>query len=75
MALDVTALAVLSTTKLEALRNNYLDQQRNLPRQHRAKGRPTNLPTDIQRCKDAIRLINAVLRSRRINTKPLAEFE
>lgn len=74
MALSVPALQAMTTPQLIDLRANYIDQRRQLPRQHRNRGRSINFPTDIRRCDDAIRLITRVLAARRPNKRPLGEF-
>lgn len=74
MSLSVPSLRAMTTTNLKALRLNYIRQRQLIPRQHRGSGRSINLPTDIRRCDDAIRLITSILVQRKPNKVPLGEF-
>lgn len=73
MAIDIPSLQAKTTVQLKELRANYIEQRRQIPRQHRA-GMGNILPTDLRRCDDAIRQINSILRARRVNKQPLKDF-
>ena len=72
MALDIPSLRAITTANLKVLRENYKQQRRQLPRNHRFDS--ILLPTDVRRCDDAIDIINRVLRARRVNKRPLKDF-
>ena len=72
MALDVDTLRSMTTAQLRALRTGYVNNKKSITAAH--SSRAVSYQTDTRRCDDAVRMIDAIIRTRTRKYKALGEF-